>query len=347
MRTPSGLGLAMVLVSMVFPASSGASAAPRFEVVPLVSDQAGVAAHRDPDLVNAWGVAHAPGGPNWVADNGTDKSTVYDRTTGMKGAPTIRIPHGAPTGVAFVPPGAGFEITINGYRAPATFLFDTESGAIEAWNYFASNKAVIVVDNSAKGSVYKGLALDPKDKLLFAADFANGRVDVFNSRFRRILTFTDPGLPSRYAPFNVAWLDGKLYVAFAKREKGGTDEVAGKGFGFVDAFDAQGTLLKNLVSRGRLNAPWGMTLAPKGFGQFEGALLVGNFGDGLIHAYDASSGDALGAVRGKDGSPIAIDGLWALDAGPNSNVTFTAGPDDETHGLLGLVSPAGAAKPTS
>jgi len=340
MKTSTGLAWSAVLLFTALPIAGNAWAASRFKVVPLVSDQAGAAPKTDPDLVNAWGVARAPGGPDWVADNGTDKSTVYDAKTGSKQSPTVKIPHGAPTGIAFVPPGTGFKFTLNGYTYPAEFLFDTESGAIKGWNYFAATRAVIVLDNAAGGSVYKGLALDPVDKLLFAADFANGRVEMFDNRFKRIKTFTDPGVPLRFAPFNVAWLRDHLYVAFAKREKGGTDEVAGKGLGFIDVFDAQGSLVERLVSQGGLNAPWGMTIAPKGFGRFEGALLVGNFGDGVIHAYDPKTGDALGTIKDKSGAPIKIDGLWALEAGPGSSVTFTAGPDDETHGLLGLVSSA-------
>jgi uncharacterized protein (TIGR03118 family) len=139
----------------------------------------------------------------------------------------------------------------------------------------------------------------------------------------------------------VAW--NRLYVVFAKREKGGTGELPGLGLGYVDVFDSQGVLQRRLIARGKLNAPRGITLAPAGFGRFAGALLVGNFGDGKVNAYDAATGGFMGTLNGKDGKPLVIDGLWALDAGPNSKVTFTAGPAGETHGLLGLIAPAGAA----
>ena len=332
---------AIVLSVTVLAASGTASlAANKFNVVPLVSDQPGVAANTDPDLVNAWGVSHAPGGPNWVSDNGTNRATIYDRNTGAKQGPVVRIPHGAPTGNVFVPPNSGFNITANGKIGPAIFLFDTESGAIEGWNFDVDlHKAVIAVDSAARGSVYKGIALDPADKLLFAADFVNNQVQVYNNKFALIRTFTDNTLPNRFAPFNVAWLKNVLYVSFAKREKNGFDELHGKGLGYVDVFDANGNLIQRLIQQGKLNAPWGMTIAPPGFGPFAGNLLVGNFGDGTIHAYDAASGEFKGTLKGNNGTPLTIDGLWALQPGPDSNVTFTAGPDDETHGLLGLITP--------
>jgi uncharacterized protein (TIGR03118 family) len=344
MRTKIGVAALGVILLSVSAFAESSTAASKFDVVPLVSDQPGVAPNTDSDLVNAWGIAHSPSGPNWVSDNGTDKSTIYNRTTGAKLLPVVKIPHGAPTGIVNVPPGTGFEIKANGTSGPAIFLFDTESGAIEGWNFDVSlNKAIIAVDNSSKGSVYKGLALDAADKLLFAADFANNQVQVFNSKFKLVRSFTDIGLPKRFAPFNVAWVNDHLYVVFAKREKGGFDEVAGRGLGYVDVFNAQGKLLKHLIANGKLNAPWGITIAPAGFGTFADALLVGNFGDGKIHAYDATTGEFVGTLRGMDGTPLTIDGLWALDAGPNSRVTFTAGPDDESHGLLGLITSPGAA----
>jgi uncharacterized protein (TIGR03118 family) len=344
MQTRATLVFASFLLSLptLIETYAASLAASRFQVVPLVSDQPGVAPNTDPNLVNSWGLARVPGGTEVVADNGTDRATQYRRDTGNEVKPTIQVP-GAPTGAAFVPTGSGFEIRSHGIRGPARFLFDTEAGTIEGWNAFFGlpNKAVLVVDNSAHGSVYKGLALDPADKLLFTADFANNQIEVYDNHFNRLRRFTDGTLPSRFAPFNVAWINGKLYVAFAKREKGGDDEEAGKGLGYIDVFDVQGNLIQRLVSQGLLNAPWGMTIGPKGFGPFAGSLLVGNFGDGKIHAYDPDTGAFNGTVRGNDGSAIVIDGLWALEAGPKSNVTFTAGPDDETHGLLGLIAPLG------
>jgi uncharacterized protein (TIGR03118 family) len=339
------LGLSLVAGLCVLPAAESL-AAPGFKIVPLVSDQPGVAPNTDPDLINPWGLSHPPGGPDWVSDNGTNKSTVYDRNTGSKLSLVVSIQGDEPTGNVFVPSGTGFRIKANGSRAPAVFLFDTVSGTIEGWNpSLDPDQTIIAVDNSANGSGYTGLALDPAAKLLFAADFANNQVQVFDNRFNLVRRFSDPGLPSRFAPFNLAWINNRLYVAFAKHEPGEAEEIPGKGLGYVDVFDAEGNLVKRLISRGKLNAPWGMTIAPAGFGTFglslAGALLVGNFGDGKIHAYDPATGEFLGTLKATDGTALTIDGLWALEAGPDDrNVTFTAGPDDETHGLLGLITPA-------
>jgi uncharacterized protein (TIGR03118 family) len=247
---------------------------------------------------------------------------------------------GAPTGTVAVPPGAGFQITEDGRSANSSFIFDTEGGTILGWSSSVDpDNAVVAVDNSANGSVYKGLAIDGTSKQLYAADFVNNEVQIFDNTFTQTSSFTDPELPRRYAPFNVQLLNGKLYVAFAKRERGGSDEVAGAHLGFVDVFDTSGNLLQRLVSKERLNAPWGLTIAPTGFGDLAGALLVGNFGDGRINAYDPNTGQYLGTLRGTDGRRLSIDGLWAVDSGPATNqITFTAGPQDETHGLLGLIT---------
>jgi uncharacterized protein (TIGR03118 family) len=164
---------------------------------------------------------------------------------------------------------------------------------------------------------------------------------VFNNKFKPVASFTDPDLPARYAPFNVAVLNGNVYVAFAKRKRSGIDEADGKGLGIVDVFSTSGALVKRLVSNGGvLNAPWGMTIAPASFGSFAGDLLVGNFGDGKINVFDPNTGDSLGTLSSAKGKPLKIDGLWALDNGPGaSNVTFSAGPGGESHGLIGLIAP--------
>jgi uncharacterized protein (TIGR03118 family) len=325
------LGLALL-------ASPALAAGSTYTVTNLVSDQPGIAQNTDPDLVNPWGISHIGGGPNWVSDNGTDKSTVYSRSTGGKSL-TVNVV-GAPTGTVAGIGGGAFVITEGNKSGSAAFLFDTESGAILGWSGSVdAGNAVVAVDNSSKGSVYKGLAIDATKKRLYAADFVNNEVQIYDSSFNLISTFTDTDLPRRYAPFNVQELNGKLYVAFAKRERGGSDEVAGKHLGYVDVFDTDGNLLQRLIARGKLNAPWGLTIAPSNFGDFAGALLVGNFGDGKIHAYDADNGAFLGTVKGTDDKALKIDGLWAIDSGPATNqITFTAGPDDETHGLLGLIT---------
>jgi uncharacterized protein (TIGR03118 family) len=201
-----------------------------YHVVPLVSDQPGVAPNTDPNLVNPLGISQAPGNPLWVSDNGTDLSTLYDPNSGAINSLVVKIPPGAPTGTVFVPPGTGFPISQKGVKDDSIFLFDTEGGAILGWsNNVNLNKAIVAVDNSAKGSAYKGLAYDDADVRLFAADFVNNEVQAYDKKWNLTGTFTDSSLPKHFAPFNVAWLKNKLYVSFAKREAGGIDDVAGKG----------------------------------------------------------------------------------------------------------------------
>jgi uncharacterized protein (TIGR03118 family) len=309
-----------------------------YHVVPLVSDQPGVAPNTDPNLVNPWGISQAPGNPLWVSDNGTDLSTLYDPNNGAINPLVVNIPSGGPTGTVFVN-GSGFRISENGVDGDSVFLFDTESGAILGWSDSVDlNNAVVAVDNSAKGSAYKGLALDDSDLLLFAADFVNNEVQVYDKKWHLTGTFTDSSLPKHFAPFNVVWLNNKLYVAFAERAAGSIDEVDGKGLGYVDIFDAKGNLLKQLIAKGNLNAPWGMTIAPSKFGKFAGALLVGNFGDGRVHAYDPDTGKFLGTLRTSGDKVLVIDGLWSLSPGPDKeSVIFSSGPDGEKHGLLGQI----------
>ena len=341
MKTKYCLALAFALLSTAaLGAGKPAAGELTFQVVPLVSDQAGVAPFTDPNLVNPWGLSQAPGNPLWVSDNHTNLSTLYDPSTGQPQSLVVNIPSDGPTGTVFVPPGTGFPITENDVTDDSIFLFDTEGGAILGWSYNVDlNNAIIGVDNSANGSVYKGLAYDPTDVLLFAADFHNNQVQVYDRNWNLVRSFTDPSLPKNFAPFNVQWLNDKLYVAFAEREADGDDEVAGKGLGYVEVFDTQGVMLKHLVSNAQLNAPWGLVIAPPGFGKYAGDLLVGNFGDGRIHAYDANKGTFKGTLRGAKSKPITIDGLWALFPGPNDNtIMFSAGPDDEQHGLLGQIT---------
>lgn len=341
MKTALGLACALALGALPLAAAAGPipPAGSKYSQHNLVSDQAGQADNTDPELVNPWGVSHAGDSfPNWVSDNGTDRSTVYSRTTGAKSL-SVGVA-GAPTGTVANSTG-GFIVKEGANSGPATFLFDTESGTILGWNQNVdAGTAIVAVDNSAKHSAYKGLAIDNTLKQIYAADFVNNQVQIYDSNFKLVGHFTDKELPKRFAPFNVTELNGKLYVAFAKRVKGGgIDEVDGKGLGYVDVFDTSGNLQQRLIANGKLNAPWGMTIAPSGFGQFANALLVGNFGDGKINAYDAGTGAFLGTLKGTNGKALVIDGLWTVDSGPGNNqITFTAGPDDEQHGLLGLIT---------
>ncbi|HEY3777655.1 MAG TPA: TIGR03118 family protein [Rhizomicrobium sp.] len=307
-----------------------------FKITKLVSDQAGKAKNQDPNLVNAWGMSQLPGGPVWVSDNGTGLSTVYDQGTGVNTGLVVTIPGGTPTGNVYAT--GGFQISENGKNGNAEFIFATEAGIISGWNSSVDEaNAVLAYDGSAKGSVYKGLALDTKNKLLFAADFTNNQVQVFDSNWNVTGSFTDTHLKG-YAPFNVAVINGEVYVAFAKQAKKCCDEVDKLGDGYIDVFDESGKLVTHLAAKGELDAPWGMTIAPSTFGTFAGALLVGNFGNGWINAYDAKTGSYLGWLDDTKGAPLAIDGLWGLDPVPNGEVTFAAGPRKESHGLLGLIS---------
>ncbi len=187
--------------------------------------------------------------------------------------------------------------------------------------------------------MYKGLALDPSSKLLFAADFANDQVQIFDNQFEVTGSFTDPGLTG-YGPFNVAIINGDVYVAFAKQDKSKKNEIDKLGDGYVDVFSESGTLLQQLVAKGPLDAPWGMTIAPSNFGSFAGDLLVGNFGNGWINAFDPGTGAYVGSLGDTKGNPLAIDGLWSLDPVPNGDITFSAGPNKEKNGLLGLIKVA-------
>jgi uncharacterized protein (TIGR03118 family) len=205
--------------------------------------------------------------------------------------------------------------------------------------------------HGAPGAIFKGLALltTHHGAFLYAADFHNAQISVFDDMYQPVTmppkAFHDARLPMGYAPFNVQALDGRLYVTFAKQDATAHDEVAGPGLGFVDVFDGQGHLLKRLVSHGLLNAPWGLTIAPEGFGHLGGDLLVGNFGDGRINVYDRHSGRSEGTLRGASGRPIQIDGLWGLRfgngvTGTTRTLIFSAGPNDEANGLMGFILPS-------
>jgi uncharacterized protein (TIGR03118 family) len=321
-----------------------------FAETDLVSDQPGHATLTDPDLVNAWGLTLSPTSPLWVANNGTNTSTLYSGANGTapiaKVGLTVQIPGGAPTGVVFNPT-TQFVVTGAGGSGAARFLFVSEDGDLTGWNPTADATHAIVAAH-VDGAVYKGLALwtNPFGTFLLATDFANARVDVFDGSFRRLTLpgnfFHDPRLPKGYAPFNVLTVGDKVVVSYAKQQPGSDDEQAGPGLGFVDEYSDLGLTVRRVASRGTLNAPWGLAVAPASFGRFAGALLVGNFGDGRIGAYRGH--EFLGLLRDAHGKPIAIDGLWALlpgtaNTGGVGSVWFSAGPDDEEHGLVGLIGP--------
>ena len=317
----------------------------------LVSDGAVSADHVDAALVNAWGLVASTTSPWWVADNGTDSSTLYNGNTGATIALRVGVA-GAPTGVVFNG-GASFVVTNGTASGPARFIFATEGGTILGWNpAVAGTRAALAVDNSTAGAVYKGLAIatTAAGDRLYATNFHAGTVDVFDAAFHPVPGgFSDAALPSGYAPFGIRNLGGTIYVTYALQDADQHDDVAGVGHGFVDAFDTQGNLLRRVASRGRLNSPWGLAVAPSDFGEFSGNLLVGNFGDGHINAFDLGRFEGTGELveRGQlhaaDGQPLTIDGLWALAfgngaaAGPTNALFFTAGPFGEQHGLFGKV----------
>jgi uncharacterized protein (TIGR03118 family) len=339
----------------------------------LVSDLPGVAKATDPNLVNPWGITSSPTGPLWISDNHSGVSTVYN-TPGLPQAPVVSIPAtGGSAGGTVAPTGAvfnialgnnGFMITDGTHTAPAIFLFATTAGTLAGWNPGVdptgkfdgpggiSASAVVAVDNSASsdagvGEVYKGLAIatDANNRtLLYATNFALGRIDVFDTSFHAVTSlpedaFTDWKLPQGYAPFNIEAIGGQIYVTYAR-----SDYVAGPGHGFIDVYDLDGSGGHRLISGGPLDLPWGLTLAPTGFGSFGGDLLVGNFGNGLINAFDPQSGKYLGTLTDPDGEAIQIDGLYALQVGNGykggdaDTVYFTAGIDHDSHGLFGSLT---------
>ncbi len=357
LRNTLTLGLVAALLALA-PAAPAAASQPgnSYHQTNLVSDLPGMAQLTDPDLVNPWGLAAGPTTPAWVANNGTDTATIYPGF--VNGSPIVKaplvvsIPGGAPTGQVFNPT-PGFVVRSGDASGPARFIFDSEAGLVTGWNPGVpppppSTQAQ--VGASVPDAIYKGLAIadTAAGTLLYAADFHNGRIDVFDQAFNPVHlsgSFADPEIPRGFAPFNVQELSGVLYVAYAKQDADAEDEVAGPSLGFVDVYSTSGQLLRHLIERGQLNAPWGLALAPAGFGRFSGTLLVGNFGNGRINAYNPETGEFLGRLRHEDGSPIQIEGLWALRfgngiTGNRTTLLFTAGIDDEAHGLFGAIEAA-------
>jgi uncharacterized protein (TIGR03118 family) len=346
--------LALVLALTTSAAAADPGTPNSYSQTNLVSNLPGVSATNqppDPDLINGWGVAFNPNGPVWVSDNGTGLSTLYDGL-GAKQGLVVTIPsangtdHGTPTGITFNS-SSDFKVGAAG----ALFLFATEDGLIAGWNGGTVATRVFPPAGVTPTAVYKGIAVAGNGTAhqLYAADFHNKKIDVFDATFAPVTTtggFVDPNIAPAFGPFNIMNIQGDLYVAYAQKEEDGDDEVAGPGLGFVDVFDADGVLLRRLATRGKLNAPWGMALAPTGFGKFGNSLLVGNFGDGTINAYDLKNGTPLGQLRDANDQVLKIDGLWGIAFGngvrsqPTDVLFFAAGPNDESNGLYGLIAPA-------
>ncbi len=361
---PVAIAAALATVAYGMVPASARTHAGGYRQINLVSDQHGKARLTDPDLVNAWGLAASPGTnskpgtPLWVADNGSDKATLYQGNgPGMvsKVPLVVHVTGAAPTGQVFNADQSAFIVKDkNGHSGSALFLFDTENGTIDAWspgvnpNGTQPSTVTEVARNNGANAVYKGLAIATSHgkTFLYATNFRSGRVEAYNSRFKPVELagglFVDPRLPAGYGPFGIAEIMGKLYVSFAKQDATLHDDVAGRGHGFVDVFTNSGKFVRRLVTRGALDSPWGLALAPGGFGRFGGDLLVGNFGDGHINVYNPVTGNHLGQLRTPNGKPIVIDGLWGLkfgngNAAKTNQLIFSAGPDGESHGLLGKI----------
>ena len=324
----------------------------------LVSDGAATAATTDGKLVNPWGIVFAPGATVWVANNRTQSATLYDGT-GLRQARVVNIPAGLngqadPTGIV-ANSTTGFVVTHGSATAPAKFIFAGESGAISAWTPVVDGQnAFVEYDDGAGGAVYKGLAIAADAgnvTRLYATDFHNGKVDVFDNTFHKITvagSFSDSTLPQGYAPFGIQALTVHdktlIYVTYAKQDTARRDNVVGAGLGLVDMYDTQGVLQSHLVATGaKLNSPWGLALAPANFGTLSNMLLVGNFGDGAINAFDPSSGQPHGTLSDASGQPILNPGLWGMAFGngahnqPLTTLYFAAGIAFGADGLYGRI----------
>jgi uncharacterized protein (TIGR03118 family) len=340
-----------VIFAAVVAAAQGREAADIYTVHALVSDSSTTAAAgTDASLVNGWGLSAGPTTPWWAANNGTNTSTLYSGT-GAKVALTVSVA-GAPTGTVFNGNAADFVVSQNGKSGFARFLFATEGGTILGWTPAVNAAAAVVgADRSSVGAVYKGLAV-ASDRL-YATDFHNGRIDVFDASFKPVTTaggFKDAKVAKGFAPFGIQALGGNIFVTYAKQDAARKDDVPVPGQAYVDEFTPDGQLVARVVNSGKknapLNAPWGLAMAPTDFSVFGGDLLVGNFGNGRISAYTQRGATWVykGQLRLADGTPIAIDGLWAIAfgngsaAGPTNTLYFLSGPGQEKHGLYGSIT---------
>jgi uncharacterized protein (TIGR03118 family) len=339
-----------------------------FDWTNLQSDLAGAGDRTDSNLLNPWGLTINPVNPAqnpfWVSNNNSGTSTLYTLDGGSvplivtippTSADTGSNPIAAPTGIVFNASTTAFMLKDG---KPAAFIFDGEDGSITAWNGNLSpnTKAELEVDNSSpnptKSSVYKGLALANRSTgglTLYATNFHNGTVDVYDDTFKKVTTtgnFSDPNLPTipqgavGWAPFGIVTIDNKLYVTFAAQNDKKHDDVSGPGNGFVDVFDTEGNLLERLITGGELNSPWGLAKVPGNFGSLNSnMLLVGNFGDGKINAYNVNTKKFVGQLFHRKGQPLQFDGLWSLLFVDN-RLYFTAGINHEADGLFGFIVPA-------
>ncbi|HKQ96831.1 MAG TPA: TIGR03118 family protein [Candidatus Polarisedimenticolia bacterium] len=370
----SAIAFAPLLIGLLIPAAAATRTPPAgfpdigsvvsgprgrnlYAVTPLVSDGSIAAPFTDVNLVNPWGLARGVSGPFWVSDNGADTATLYDGD-GVANPLVVSLPQGAaPTGVTFNG-GGGFILHDGASSGPARFLFAAENGRIFGWNPGVpppspSHQVIQVHDASPEGAIYKGIAVasTAAGDRLYVTDFHNGAVEVLDAAFQHVDlgrdAFIDVHIPDGFAPFGIQNIQGRILVTYAKQDDEREDDVAGQGLGFLDAFDVDGRFLARLVTRGPLSSPFGMTMAPQGFGRFGGDLLVGNFGGGTINAFhlsdDLRRASFDGTLTGGDHRPIVVPGLWSLvfgnnqGAGSSDTLFFTSGPGDEAHGLFGKI----------
>lgn len=334
---------------LLFGVMSAVAQTNSYQQTNLVSDMAGVAAHTDPKLINPWGISFFPGQPFWISDNNSGYSTVYDANGVTQLAPVlIPAPRGAgspatPTGTVINTTG-GFIVG----GASSQFLFATEDGTISGWN--GTGNAILAVDHSTVGAVYKGMAiLSPAccATYLVVANFHSGLIEPYTQSFAPLAppgSFTDPGLPAGYAPFNIQPVGNQVFVTYAVQDAAKHDPVNAAGNGIVDIFDLEGNFVGRYAQNGSLNSPWGVVQASANFGAFSNDILIGNFGDGTINAFDPTTGDSLGQLKDQTGAALTNASLWALvfGAGPGDTNTlyFTAGLANEGHGLFGAIAVA-------
>ncbi len=330
----SFVGLMLVLFSGM--------ATAQYKLTNLVSNQAGAAAHTDPLLVNAWGLTYGPGGPFWVSDNGSGWSTLYT-ATGVEQGLKVLVPTaggdgpGSPTGIVFNGSPDSTEFQVQGWAS--AFLFATLDGTISGWSFQANPNAAIVAVTTP-GAIYTGLAISSKatGNLLFAADNANNKVDVFDGSFKLVNSFTDTTLPAGFAVFGIQDFGGLVYVAFASS--------SGAAGGYIDIYSEGGVLLKQLASGAPLNQPWGFAIAPKNFGPLSNTLLVSNnTNSGTINAFNSVTGQFVGTIKDSNGKNIVINQLWGIifgggkpKDGSTNELFFTAGPDNNLAGTFGKIS---------
>jgi len=352
-RMPSSSAVVLT-VAIITLSANPAPAQNAFVQSNLVSDVPGTAALTDSNLVNPWGISFSASGPFWVADNRTGLSTVYNSSGAVQSlVVTIPPPAGqsgpaAPTGI-IANSVAGF---LGSGAATAHFLFSTEDGTISAWS--GGSAAVLKVDYSASYAVFKGLAagVSGGSNYIYAPDFYNAQVDVFNTNYTQVTlagSFSDPTIPAGFAPFGIQNINGQLFVTYALQGSNKRYDVHGPGNGYVDIFDTSGNLVQRLIAQSVLNSPWGVALAPLGFGAYAGDLLVGNFGDGRINVFNPTTGAWLGGLMNTNGGPIEVPGLWAVafgnghSGGNAQTLYFTAGINGQSDGLFGSIA---AAAPT-